>query len=335
MKVGIAGAEGVGKSLLFSLWLSPQSKPLKTLKGTMGRVDLDDPLFFQLVQMLQPKTFTPPSADLVELPSTPSRNPVEFLRQHLPGLDLIIYLFGVFQNPDVRNPQEALEKDFLFADAELVEHILNNLEKLVSKGQKERITEWKFFQRVQAHLQQGKPIREMNLTPEERHFLSAYPLLSSLRIVYLLNVADEQVKDFLPFKRENLYIASIRLEKELSELEEAERSSFLRAYGLSEFLLPELKKNIPALSGHIFFYTIVGDDCRAWDIPENSTALQAAGRIHTDFARGFVKAEVLSATDFLRAGSLSNARNLGFVHLEGKDYTVKYGDILTIRFAKV
>ncbi|MHA2611780.1 MAG: DUF933 domain-containing protein [bacterium JZ-2024 1] len=308
---------------------------MKTLKGTMGRTELEDPLFFQLVQMLQPKTFTPPSADLVELPSTPSRNQMEFLRQHLPGLDLIIYIFGVFQNPQVSNPQEALQKDFIFADSELVEHILSNLEKLVSKGQKERAPEWKFFQRVQEHLRQGKPIREMTLSREERHLLSAYPLLSALPIVYLLNVTDEQVKDFLPLKRENLYVASIRLEKELSELEETERASFLQAYGLDEFLLPELKRKIPVLSRHIFFYTIVGDDCRAWDIPENSTALEAAGRIHTDFARGFVKAEVLSATDFLRAGSLSEARNLGFVHLEGKDYPVKYGDILTVRFAKV
>ncbi len=335
MKIGIAGGEGVGKSLLFLLWTSREGKPTKNHKGVVGKMELENPQFQRLVALISPKKVTLPTAEVIELLSTPERHTLEFLRQHLIGYDLVVYIFGVFQKPEEARLYEEFQRDLTASDEEIVEHIVQNLEKSVAKGQKEKMPELLFSRRILEQLKKGIPISAMDLTSEEHRFLAAYPFLSAIRMVYVLNVWESLIPDFLPLTQEGrIYATSILLESELMELEEKERETYLKAYGLPRLVLMELKQKVLGLCGRIFFYTIVGEECRAWVVPAGSTALEVASRIHSDLAEGFIKAEVVAVEDFLRAGSLAEAKRLGFLHLEGKDYVVKDGDILTIRFSK-
>ncbi len=358
MKTGIIGLPQVGKTSLFRILtkahLSPQAHS-NPREAHIGVAKVPDDRLDRLAAMYNPKKLTHTSVDYVDVGAIGQ----DALKEsgylgHLRQVDALAHVVRVFEDAAIPHVGEIdplrdiknVEFDMMVSDLGQIEKRLERLEKDLKKMKTPDLEkEFELLKRANAHLGTEKPLREMEMTPEEKKRLRGFMFLSEKPILYVLNIGEstelgkeleEAVGKYKLTEiasRPNSAATAIcgKVEAELAEMSDADASEFLSSYGLKESGLTRLIRTTYQLLGLISFFTAGEDECRAWQVPANSRAQEAAGAIHSDLEKHFIRAETIRWDQLLEAGSEANARAKGTLRLEGKDYIVQDGDVMHIR----
>lgn len=356
MRVGLVGLTGSGKTTVFNA-LSGAGAPVATYSGPAGRchlasVAVPEERLSGLARLLSPQKVTPVHLDFEDFPGLPlgpgeDRQGGRSLLARIREVDLLVVVLRAFANPQVPPPFGSvepardlaeLEAEFLLSDQEVVEHRLQSLRKAVLKHSKDAESdrrELQLVERCAQVLEAEKPIRELNLAPNEEPLLRSFGFLTQKPRVLLLNIGEELLSQPGPelATEEPLLAMCAEVEMEVGELPEAERPTYLEAMGVSEAVGPGLIRTCCRALGLITFFTVAGPEVRAWSLPEGAPLIEAAGTIHSDMARGFIRADVVAFADMAEYGSLQEARAHGKMRSEGKEFVVRDGDILYIHFS--
>ena len=352
MQTGIIGLPQVGKTTLFRI-LTKANVDAKGGQAThVGVAKVPEPRLLELAKLYNPKKITYADVKYVDLGGVQKERMRESLAS-LRDVDVIAHVIRVFDDPSVPHAEGSIDpvRDVTNLDLELIlsdhEQVSKRLERVEKdlKKKKDNLLELEkaTLEKCKAHLETEKPLRELELTPEERKPIGGFLFLSARPMLYVLNLGDDEAADMDKAVekhklstlqgRPNTAVVAVcgRLEAELSEMAESEALELLSSYGLKE---PGLNRMIRAtydLMGLIAFFTAGEPEVRAWTIRKGSTAVKAAGEIHSDIERGFIRAEVVSCANLLAAGSLAAAKEKAQVRLEGKEYIVQEGDVILFR----
>lgn len=340
MKVGLVGYQGGGKSTVFELLTGTSPDPAKAYSGQLGVATVPDERFERLVEIYSPKKQTPAKFELLDTPGL-SRDDHSATAQRLGVIreaGVLVQVVGVFADCDAMQEVSAFGDDLVLADLAVVE---KRVERLAQDAQKPRPdrdelrAEMEALQPIAARLGDGKPLVDMPFSELLEKATRSFALLTRKRRMLLLNTADAEVDPTLVQRLEEaghtVIAAPAGLELELRLLPEQDRAEFAAEMGLSEPSRDRLLRKLFEVTGQITFYTCAENEVHAWLLKEGSTVLEAAELIHTDLARGFVRAEVFSTEDLLRLGSERELKAAGLQHVEGKDYVVQDGDEVFIR----
>ena len=358
MKTGIIGLPQVGKTSLFGILtkakLSEQAYA-NPREAHVGVAKVPDDRLDRLASLFNPKKLAHASVEYVDVGAIGQ----DALKEtayigHLRNVDALAHVVRAFEDPsiphvgpidplrDIRN----VEFDLMVSDLGQIEKRLERLEKDLKKMRSAELEkEFDLLKRAKAHLESERPLREMEMTPEDKKRLRGFMFLSEKPILYVLNVSEapelgKELENAVGrFKlsevasRPNAGATAIcgRVEAELAEMSDADAAEFLSSYGLKESGLTRLIRTTYALLGLVSFFTVGEDECRAWTIPVHTRAVEAAGAIHSDLEKHFIRAETIRWDQLMEAGSEANARARGILRLEGKDYIVQDGDVLHIR----
>ncbi|MSR31836.1 MAG: redox-regulated ATPase YchF [Gemmataceae bacterium] len=341
MKAGLVGFSGSGKSTVFQWLTGAKPDPAKALHGQTGNAKVPDPRLDWLSQKFNPKKTTAASIDFLDTPgllaSERQDNPrrLGILRE---SHGLIVVLNG-FNEEDLAGQLTRFREEVLFADLEIISNrirkVEDNLKKPRPVKQKELDQlELDLLKKIAAALEAGQSPSTLGLKDDEEKSIRSFQLLTLKPEVALVNQGEELLGKPLP---ENLLALSpgamrapAKLEMELAELSEEDRQAFMADLGLSGMVRDEVMRGIFSGLDQLVFFTVGEDECRAWPMPKGADAVVGASQIHTDLAKGFVRAEVVSYADFQRVGSLKEAKTHGVYRLEGKTYIVHDGDIMHI-----
>lgn len=357
MKTGIIGLPQVGKTSLFRILTKASLSPshANPREAHVGVAKVPDDRLDRLAALFNPKKLTHASVDYVDVGAIGQ----EALKEsgyigHLRNVDALAHVVRAFEDDsiphvgpvdplrDIRN----VEFDLMVSDLGQIEKRLERVEKDLKKMRTSDLEkEFELLKRAKAHLETERPLRELEMTPEDKKRFRGFMFLSEKPILYVLNIGEssELGKDLesavQKYKladvasRANAGATAIcgKVEAELVEMSDADAAEFLASYGLQEGGLTRLIRTTYTLLGLISFFTVGEDECRAWTIPVNTRAVQAAGAIHSDLEKHFIRAETIRWDQLLEAGSEANARTKGILRLEGKDYIVQDGDVMHIR----
>jgi GTP-binding protein YchF len=352
MQTGIIGLPQVGKTTLFRI-LTKAHLDAKGGQGThVGVAKVPEPRLLELAKLYTPKKITYATVNYVDLGGMQK----ERMRDSLASLrevDAIAHVIRVFDDPSVPHAEGSIDplRDATNLELELIlsdhEQIAKRLEKLDKELKKKKDTqnelEKTVLEKCKAHLEAEKPLRELNLTAEERKPIGGFLFLSARPMLYVLNLGDDEAGELDSAVerhklgalqgRPNTAVVAIcgRLEAELAEMDEREAAELLASYGLKEPGLNRLIRATYDLMGLLQFFTAGEPEVRSWTIHKGSTAVKAAGAIHSDIEKGFIRAEVVKWNDLLAAGSIAAAKEKAQVRLEGKEYLVQEGDVILFR----
>lgn len=352
MQTGIIGLPQVGKTTLFRILTKANVEAKGGQSAHVGVAKVPEPRLAELAKLYNPKKITYATVQYVDLPGVQKERMRESLAT-LRDVDAIAHVIRVFDDPSVPHSEGSIDplRDVTNLDLELIlsdhEQISKRLERVEKDLKKKKETflehERGVLEKCKAHLEAEKPLRELELTTEERKPISGFLFLSQRPMLYVLNLGDDEAaemdKAIEKHKlgalqgRPNTAVVAVcgRLEAELAEMDEKEAAELLASYGLKE---PGLNRMIRAtydLMGLFPFFTAGEPEVRAWTIRKGSTAVKAAGEIHSDIEKGFIRAEVVQCDDLLAAGSIATAKEKAQVRLEGKEYIVKEGDVILFR----
>lgn len=351
---GIVGLPNAGKSTLFkaitALDVTIESYPFSTIDPNKAAVPLQDRRLETLAAQCASSKITPAVIQVVDvagLVKGASRGEGlgnQFLGE-LREADLLIHVVAGFDcgfdpKADLSFRAAIVNIELGLADLDTVSKRKQKVLAKSKSGAKQAFCEAAFLDRLAAHLNYGAPARLYPLRPEEKAIYNALFLLTAKQMIYVLNQPEENLTDAPPATLARLaedakspvFTLCARLEAEIAELPAAERAVFLDEYGLKESRVQLLLKECYNLLGLITFYTVKGTEARAWIVPAGTRAIEAAAKVHSDMARGFINVEVLPWEGMLEAGSTAGARDRGFLRVEGRDYPVRDGDVLLFRF---
>jgi ribosome-binding ATPase len=353
MQTGIIGLPQVGKTTLFRILTKAHVDASKGGQETrVGVAKVPEPRLLDLAKLYSPKKITYATVQYVDLGGMQKERMRESLAS-LREVDCIAHVIRVFDDPSVPHSEGSIDplRDATNLDLELIlsdhEQIAKRLERvekdLKKKSDKALEAEKAVLEKCKAHLEAEKPLRELPLTAEERRPIGGFLFLSQRPMLYVLNLGDEEAGELDAAVgrhklgalqgRPNTGVVAVcgRLEAELAEMDEKEAGELLASYGLKEPGLNRLIQATYDLMGLTSFFTAGEPEVRAWTIHKNTNAVKAAGAIHSDIEKGFIRAEVVRWNDLVAAGSLGAAREKAQVRLEGKDYIVQEGDVILFR----
>jgi len=362
MKLGIVGLPNVGKSTLFNAITKAGAEsanyPFCTIDPNVGIVAVPDERLDVLAKMYNPKKVTPTTiefldiAGLVRGASKGEGLGNKFL-SHIREVDAIVHVVRCFDDNDIVHVEgsvdpardiETINLELIFADIEVIEKRIDKTRKQMKSGDKKYQIELNLLERIKETLENGKPVRSMTFEPDEAEYVDHLFLLTSKPVLYCANVSEDgissieqnpyvaKVKEIADSENSEVITICAKIEEEIAQLDDEEKQMFLEELGLKESGLDKLIKASYKLLGLISFLTAGETEVRAWTIVKGTKAPQAAGKIHSDFERGFIRAEVVAYEDLVRCGSIAAAKEQGLVRSEGKDYVMKDGDVTLFRF---
>jgi len=341
MKIGLVGYQGTGKSSLFELLTGVKPDPSKVHTGQVGVATVPDRRFDGLVKLFNPKKVSPAKMELLDTPGL-SRDHNESNNQRMSVVreaNALVHVIGVYAGADPLADAARFEEDMMLADMQVLKNRIDRLKASIGKHKPDKEQSEKELvqlEPVAALLNAGKLLREAEFTADQEAATRSFSLLTRKQVLLVLNTADaktdEAVVKQLAERGYSAITAPAGIELELAALDEAERALFAADYGITESSHDRLLRALFEVTEQITFYTSDEKEVRAWLLKRGSTALVAAGTIHSDLARGFIRAEIMAVDDLLRLGSEREVKAAGLHHVVGKDHVVQNGDEIVVRF---
>jgi len=363
MKLGIVGLPNVGKRTLFNAITQAGAEsanyPFCTIEPNVGTVAVPDSRLDRLAEMYDPDKVTPAVIEFVDIAglvkgASKGEGLGNKFLSNIREVDAIVHVVRAFEDSNIVHVEgsvdplrdiETINLELILSDLEIIARRIDRLKKQLKGGDKKYQVEIDFLEGLCSKLEDGISARALDYTDDEKEFLKEVSLLSLKPVIYAANVAEDdyakvddenpyvaKIREFAAAEKSEVMVISARIEEEIAELDKDEKQMFLEELGTEESGLDKLIRASYKLLGLISYLTAGKPEVRAWTITKGTKAPQAAGKIHTDFERGFIRAEVVAYNDLMENGSMAAAKEKGLVRSEGKEYVVEDGDIILFRF---